>query len=530
MGGKSGHRSLVIGIDCSTTACKAIAWDRQGRAVSEGRASYALLQPEPSWHEQNAEDWWAGACKALNECISQVDAQQIEAICITHQRESFAPVDRNGNPLRNAILWSDERSRAQVMELEERFGRDALHRLTGKPPSMTQSLPKILWLLKYEPDSVFHAFKLCDVQAFLVHRLTGHFRTGLPSADPMGLLDMVNRRWSSELIDALGLRIDQFPDLYEAGAVIGYVGAEAAQASGLVEGLPVVAGAGDGHCAGLGANAIVPGRAYLNLGTGIASGVISANYPCDRAFRTLLAPAPGYYFAEHILRGGVFTINWFIDKFASDLRDAAAPLRPEEVLETAAASTPPGAGGLMLVPYWNNVMNPYWDPAASGVVIGWTGAHGREHLYRAILEGIAYEQRLVGDAMMGAVGQRFREYVTMGGGSRSPLWRQIIADVTGIPVLRSTTTEATCLGAGILAATAIGWYPDVHAAAEAMTSTAERVTPNWDVHAMYDQLYREVYQPLFPAVQPLVDRLTELTQKTFHITHRRSGIESGDYP
>ena len=117
-----------------------------------------------------------------------------------------------------------------------------------------------------------------------------------------------------------------------------------------------------------------------------------------------------------------------------------------------------------------------------------------------------------------------------GGGSRSPLWRQIIADVTGIPVLRSTTTEATCLGAGILAATAIGWYPDVHAAAEAMTSTAERVTPNWDVHAIYDQLYREVYQPLFPAVQPLVDRLTELTQKTFHITHRRSGIESGDYP
>lgn len=512
MNNNSGDKPLVIGIDSSTTACKAIAWDKQGRAVAEGRASYTLLQPEPSWHEQNAEDWWEGACKALRECAGQIDAQQIEAICITHQRESFVPVDSNGRPLRNAILWSDERSRAQVAAMEERFGRDALHRLTGKPPSMTQSLPKILWMLEYEPDILRSAHKLCDVHAFLVHRMTGHFRTGLPNADPMGLVDLIKRRWAGELIDALGLRADQFPNLYEPGAVIGHVSAEAARASGLPSGVPVVTGAGDGHCAGLGANATVPGRAYLNLGTAIASGVISTDYPCDRSFRTLIAPLPGYYVAEHILRGGVYTIGWFIDKFAADLRDTWLPLSPEEVLEAAAAKLPPGTDGLMLVPYWNNVMNPYWDPAASGVVIGWTGIHGREHLYRAILEGIAYEQRLVGDAMMAAVGQRFSEYVTMGGGSRSRLWRQIIADVTGVPVVRSTTTEATCLGAGILAAAAVGWYPDIRTAADAMTATADRFTPDPDAHAHYDQLYHQVYQPLFPAIQPLVDRLTELSQ------------------
>ncbi|MFN3331146.1 MAG: FGGY-family carbohydrate kinase, partial [Caldilinea sp.] len=329
--------------------------------------------------------------------------------------------------------------------------------------------------------------------------------------DPMGLVDLINRCWARDLIEALGLQIDQFSDLYEPGAVIGRLTAEAARATGLPTGLPVVAGAGDGHCAGLGANATVPGRAYLNLGTAVVSGVISADYPCDRAFRTLLAPVPGYYFAEHVLRGGVFTIGWFVDKFAADLRDTWLPLSPEEMLEAAAAKLPPGAGGLMLVPYWNNVMNPYWDPAASGIVIGWTGAHGREHLYRAILEGIAYEQRLVGDAMMDAVGQRFSEYVTMGGGSRSRLWCQIMADVTGIPVLRSTTTEATCLGAGILAAAAVGWYPDVRAAADAMTATTDRFMPDPETQAHYDQLYRQVYQPLFPAVQPLVDRLTVLS-------------------
>lgn len=510
MGGTPGRESFVIGIDSSTTACKAIAWDRTGRAVSEGRASYPLLQPFPSWHEQDAEHWWAGACKALRECAGQVNAAKIEAMCITHQRETFVPVDRAGRPLRNAILWSDERSRKQVAELEQRFGRDALHRLTGKPPSMTQSLPKILWLLENESEVVARAHKLLDVHAFLVHRLTGHFRTSLSCADPMGVIDMVNRRWAEELIQALGLRCDQFADLVEPGAVIGHLTAEAAQATGLPEGLPVIAGAGDGHCAGLGANAVTPGRAYLNLGTAVVSGVISADYPCDRAFRTLLAPVPGYYFAEHVLRGGVYTIVWFVEKFASDLRNTWLPLSPEEQLEAAATKLPPGAQGLMLVPYWNNVMNPYWDPAATGVVIGWTGAHGREHLYRAILEGIAYEQRLVGDAMMAAVGQRFSEYITMGGGSRSRLWCQIMADVTGVPVLRSTTTEATCLGAGILAAAAVGWHPSVQVAAEAMTATAERFTPQPDVQAYYDRLYQEVYRPLFPTVQPLVDRLTEL--------------------
>ncbi|MBW7885156.1 MAG: xylulose kinase, partial [Caldilineaceae bacterium] len=427
-------------------------------------------------------------------------------------RETFVPLDATGQPLRNAILWSDERSVAQVRDLERRFGRDDLHRLTGKPPSMTASLSKIQWLIDNEPDSVIKAHKIVDVHAFLVHRLTGAYRTSLACADPMGLIDMANRQWAAALIQDLGLRLEQFAELVEPGAVIGHVTPAAATATGLPAGLPVVAGAGDGQCAGLGANAMREGRAYLNLGTAVVSGVMSQDYPCDRAFRTLIAPVSGGFFAEHVLRGGVFTIGWFVDRFASDLRDTWLSLSPEEMLEAAAAKLPPGALGLMLVPYWNNVMNPYWDPAATGIMIGWTGAHGREHFYRAILEGIAYEQRLVGDAMMEAVGHRFTEYVTMGGGSRSNLWCQIMADVTGVPVLRSTTTEATCLGAGVLAAAAAGWYADARAAADAMTQTAGSYVPCAENQAQYERLFQEIYKPLFPRVQPLVDRLTILTR------------------
>jgi sugar (pentulose or hexulose) kinase len=502
---------LVISIDSSTTACKAIAWDATGRAVAEGRSTYPMLQPQVAWHEQRAEDWWNGACRALRNCISQIDVHSVDAFAITHQRESFVPVDNEGEPIRNAILWSDERSRTEVLALERRFGRDALHRLTGKPPSMTASISKILWLVENEPETVARTYKFLEVHAYLVWRLTGTYRTGLANADPMGLLDIQNRCWATDLIEALGLRESQFPELVEPGSKIGVVSVDAAQQCGLPAGLPIIAGAGDGHCAGLGANATGGGRAYLNLGTAIASGAMSREYLCDRAFRTLYAPIPDHYFIEHILRGGVFTVAWFVDKFASDLCKLALPLSPEEVLEAAAAKLPSGAQGLMLVPYWNNVMSPYWDPLASGITIGWTGAHGREHLYRAILEGIAFEQRLVGDAMMAAAGERYSEYITMGGGSRSRLWRQILADVTGVPVVSSTTTEATCLGAGILAAFGAGWYSDVRSAAEAMTSTGERFEPNPELRRVYDRLYTEVYQPLFPAVQPFLDRLTVLT-------------------
>jgi xylulokinase len=305
--------------------------------------------------------------------------------------------------------------------------------------------------------------------------------------------------------------LDQFVELVEPGAVIGHLHRAGAEATGLPKGLPVIAGAGDGQCAGLGANATGQGRAYLNMGTAVVSGVISQDYLCDRAFRTLYAPIAGSYFVEHVLRGGVFTVGWFMERFASELRNPLLQQTPEQILEAAAARVPPGSLGLMLVPYWNNVMNPYWDPAATGITIGWTGAHGREHFYRAILEGIAYEQRLVGDAQMQALGERFREYVSMGGGSKSNLWCQIMADVTGVAVVRSNTTEATSLGASILAATAVGWYESVYAAAAAMTSVAERFEPNPEVQALYDRLYRDIYQPLFPTLQPLLDRLTERT-------------------
>jgi len=506
---------FVIGVDSSTTTCKAIAWDRHGQALAEGRSEpFALLRPEPTFYEQQAEWWWDGLCAALSDLGHKVDLAQAKAICITHQRETFVPVDRSGKALRNAITWLDERSHAQLTVLRDKIGADRLHQITGKALSLTPSNGKILWLLEHEPDVIARAHKILDTHAFLAFRLTGQFTTSVASADPMGLVDLRTGKWASALMRELGLHEEQFPALCQPGEMIGGVTASASTATGLPTGLPVIASAGDGQCAGLGANALGQSRAYLNLGTAVLGGFYSPDYRTDIWYRTLGAPVPTGFFLENCLRSGVFTVAWFADRFASDLKHHPLGLSIEEQLEIAASKLPPGSHGLMLVPYLSSVMTPYWDAGATGITVGWTGMHGREHFYRAILEGIAFEMRLCGEGTMASLGYRVSQYVTMGGGSKSGLWCQIMADVTGVEVVRSTSTEATCLGAGMIAAAslAVGWYPDAMQAAQTMASTAEQFSPNPRAQAIYDDLF-EVYRGLFPALQPLLAKLTALTRR-----------------
>jgi xylulokinase len=203
----------------------------------------------------------------------------------------------------------------------------------------------------------------------------------------------------------------------------------------------------------------------------------------------------GAFVPEAILGAGTFLVNWFVEQFGPDVRGLNLPLSPEELLEVAARKLPPGSLGLMLVPYWNAVLPPYWDAAATGITVGWTAAHRREHFYRAILEGIAYEHRLATEGISLATGQAINEFILMGGGSRSDLWCQIVADVTGKPARRASTTEATNLGAAILAAFAAGWFPSIRDAAAAMTSTdstGRSFEPDPTTHRTYDRLMRSI--------------------------------------
>ncbi len=207
----------VIGIDCSTTATKAVVWDSEGNAVAEGRETFDLSSPQPDWGEQNAEDWWESTKTAIRRAAQVVDTSRIGAIGITHQRETFVCLNEDDHPIRPAILWLDSRPREQVA----RYGSEEIHRITGKTPNPTVGFYKMLWLKENEPGTLDRAAKVVDVHAYLVHRMTGHWRTSWATADPLGLVDMESFEWSEELLGMVGLGREQMCDLYPPGDVIG---------------------------------------------------------------------------------------------------------------------------------------------------------------------------------------------------------------------------------------------------------------------------------------------------------------------
>lgn len=497
----------VIGVDCSTTAAKAVVWNARGDALSQDRRTFELSQPRPGWGEQNAEDWWTATAAAVRRAVQTVDTSRIGALCITHQRESFVCLDDAGHPLRPAMLWLDTRATEEV----EKHGTAEVHRVTGKPPNPTPAWYKLLWLWAHELETASRIGKVVDVHGFLVHKLTGQWVTSWASADPLGLVDMTTFDYDDALLSAVGLDRGQLSELRAPGSVLGTIRDDVAAQLGLPPGLPVVAGAGDGQCAQLGTGVTTPGRAYLNLGTGIVSGTLSEHYSHGMEYRTLSAAIPGAYTLETFLGGGTYNLNWFVEKFSGvDTRALGLDLTPEQVLETAAAKLPPGSDGLMALPYWAGALTPYWDHNARGVLLGLTGVHGKSHVYRALLEGIAFEQRLLTSGAEEALGEPVTDVVALGGGSRSPVWCQIIADVMRRPVSVVREPESTCLGAGMLAAAAVGLHESIPAAATAMSGVSTSFEPEPRTADVYDRLY-EVYRDIYPSTRELFARLAEAT-------------------
>lgn len=493
-------RDLVIGLDCSTTAVKALVWDPAGNALAEGRCPLSTLTPHAGWHEQDAESWWLATCRALQQAVRPLDTGRLAGLCVTAQRETFVPVGEDHQPLRPGILWMDERGGPLLPSLEEAWGKGAFHRLTGKPPSANLTIVKIAWLRRHEPGVFSRARRYPDVAGYLTHRLSGHWRTGWGCADPTGLFDMASNCWATSLLESVGVREEQMPEAWPPGARLGDVTSAASAATGLPAGLPLFAGVGDGQSGGLGAGVTRPGQTSLALGTSVVTGTFSEPYLVDPAFRTTYGGLAGTFMLEVPLLGGGYTIEWFFE--------SVAPAAERRELEREAAGLPPGSEGLVLVPYWNGVLAPYWDPAASGIVVGWRGVHRPVHLYRALLEGIAFELRLGLGGVETALRRPVDSLVAVGGGAGSDLWCQTIADVTGKSVSRSSTKEAAALGAGVLAAAAAGIHPDVPAAARAMTRLrSEPLRPDAARHETYVRLYDEVYRPLFPSLQPHLKRL-----------------------
>jgi sugar (pentulose or hexulose) kinase len=499
------EKDVVIGIDSSTTATKAVAWKRDGALAGIGRGPIPLSSPASDRYEQDPEDWWRSSCEALRGLFREVAPNRIAALAISNQRETFVPLGAQGAPVRPAIVWLDQRCDKEVAWLTAKVGAERIHRISGKPPDMAPVAYRIAWMLRWEPERFRATSMFADVHAYLVWRLTGDFRTSWASADPLGLFDMERKAWSGEVMDALELNANRLPQLAAPASVIGTVSEAAAAATGLTPGTLVVAGGGDGQAAGLGVNALTPWRAYLNLGTAVVSGTYSPDYRTDTAWRTMGSCSGKGYIYETSLRAGTFLVDWLARQVCQ------APAEDKDIyrrLEAEAADVPIGSQGLVTLPYWGAVMTPYWDPQARGCFAGLTASHRLGHIYRSILEGIALEQALVTGMIEERTGMPIREFIAIGGGAASDLWCQIVADASGKAVRRSTTVEASSLGAGVCAAVGAGWFPSAVAAAEAMSGDITRETePVPDRAARYSELlgiYREVY----PQLRETFSRLT----------------------
>lgn len=505
------QQDIVIGIDSSTTATKAIAWNAAGDALAEGRASIALSNPGPGRFEQDPADWWGSAVTAIKGVLAKIDARRVAAVAVSNQRETFGVFDLAGRALRPAIVWLDERAKPEVRRFAAAFGEARIHAISGKPPDITPCLYRFAWLKEQEPATWQAIGKIAEVHAFLTYKLTGEWVSSTASADPLGVLDMASMRWSKEILDALELPEGRLPRLVRPGTIMGEIGADAAIATGLPHGTPVVAAGGDGQCAGTGTNLFVPGRAYVNLGTAVVSGIYGESYKHDRAFRTMSAAAETGYIYESCLRTGTFLVDWMVrELFQIDPRANPAIFA---TLEAEAAAVPVGANGLAVLPYWSGCMTPYWDVSARGVIAGLSGSHRRGEVYRALLEGISLEQAMVTDAIAAASATPADHYVAIGGGGASDLWCRILAAASGRAVLRLATVEASSLGAAMAASVGAGWFPTIPAAAAAMAGKpAARFEPEPALAARYVKLLA-IYRELWPTLADWNRRLAQFAEE-----------------
>lgn len=500
---------LVIAVDTSTTSTKAIIVDASGVVLTEGRGPIAMITPDQGFFEHDPRQWWDTVNKAIGDAIQNLEAkdrERIAAICVTHQRESFAPFAEDGTPLRNGILWLDQRATRQI----QRYGSEKIHALSGKPADVTPALYKMAWVKENEPEIFAKAAKVVDVHGYVVRMLTGQWVSSVACADSLGLFDIEQQDYSLELLEIAGVTREQMADLKKPGEMVGDVLPEISQAWGLKQTIPLVAGMGDGQAAGIGAAAVEPNVAYLNFGTAVNAGVHGPNYQWGKVYRTLAAGIPDWYDFEVLQSSGSFLATWFRQELGNPALGAA----PDPELDEAASKIDPGCNGLLTLPYWNAVQSPYWEPVARGAVVGWRGSHDRPAMYRSILEAICLEMRRNLDGLEAATGTKIDTIRAMGGGTRSKLWRQIMTDAVGAPITACEEDEVTALGAAVAAMSVTGVHgeADIPAYAKKMARFSDVTEPNMDNHAIYREV-GEIQGKIYGAVKDINHDILEFTEK-----------------
>ena len=497
--------AYLLGIDISTTSNKALLVDQTGQVVGVAATENPVSTPHPLWSEQDPADWWAGIQAAIKQLLAEtgIAGEQVIGVGMTGQMHGLVLLDKDGGVLRPSILWNDQRTSAQCAWITGQVGLDNLLARTGSPALPGFTAPKIIWVRDNEPDIYARVAHVLLPKDYIRYKLTGVYATDMAGASGMTLLDLEKRDWSAEMLEALDIPREWLPPTHEGPAVTGAISAQAAWATGLKAGTPVMGGGGDQAAGAVGVGAVKPGVVGLVLGT---SGVVFAStdrplFEKQGRLQGHCHAAPGRWHLMGVMLSAAGSLRWY--------RDTVAPGVDYDTLLAPAADVPAGSDGLLFAPYLTGERVPYADPNARGAFIGLTVRHGIAHMTRAVLEGVAFGLRdsmaLVRGAGLGQIDQ----VRVSGGGARSALWRQILADVLDCELATVNTTEGAAYGAALLAGVGARVWPDVDAACDAAIQIVDRVSPQPENVARYAEFYG-VYRRLYGALKPIFDRLTTL--------------------
>jgi len=499
------NEQLLLSIDVGTTGGRVIIFNHQGKILASVYEEYPSFYPSPTFVEQNATDWWNITKKVIHKALKnpEINVKDIVGISCTNQRETIVPVNDDGEPLSNAVVWQDRRTIAECQYIEEKIGKNKIYDITGLTIDPYFSCPKILWIKKHWSESYNKAHKFLLVHDYIQMKLTGEFVTDYSNASRTMLFDINKLSWSNEILNKLDIPKEKLPDPLPSGQKIGIIDKKIANELGLSDNIPVSAGGGDQQCAAIGVGVTKKGRVKATTGTGTFLLAYLENSKRDPKKRVLCSchAIPGKY----VLEASIFTtgsiLRWFRDNFSSAEKSLAPRLNLDsyDLLGMQAENIPPGSEGVMILPHFVGAGAPHWDPNARGLIFGLGLGHTRNHLIRAIMEAACYEIKS-NLLIFRELGVTLSELRITGGASRNLIWNQIESDICNLPVIKGKVEEATALGAAILAGVGAGIYKNIDDAANNMVEVEDKRIPIKENSKRYDEFY-SIYSELYNSIK-----------------------------
>ncbi|MFX0135032.1 MAG: FGGY-family carbohydrate kinase [Candidatus Hodarchaeota archaeon] len=486
---------FVAALDLGTTGCRTFIFDLAGTIIASDYQEWQSFYPTPSFVEQDANIWWDSIKKTIEQAIkkSGIDKTEIVSLSVTNQRETIVPVDKDGNPLHNALVWQDRRTIDQVEYIRNKVGLDKIYETTGLTIDPYFSATKILWFKDEKPEIYHKTHKFLLVSDFIIYKLTGKFYTDFSNASRTMLFDINKLKYSDNIASELEIDLDKMPDALESGVDIGEIVTDEILFD---KKTLVITGAGDQQSAALGVGVVSPGEIKCTTGTGsfILAYLSQPKFDPEKRVLCSCHAVPGTWVQEASIFTTGAVLRWFRDQLGyAECVAAQEGQDPYDLITAEAKKSSIGANGLLLIPHFVGAGAPHWNPHAKGIVFGLALGHERKDLYRAVLEGVAYEIRKNIEVFK-ELGIEPKELMLTGGGSRSDFWNQIYADVLGITCVRNVIEESTSLGAAILAASGAGIFPDISKAAENLCKVDKKWIPKDDRYKLYEKLYNFSYE------------------------------------